>query len=219
MTCPPNTYAQVLHFIKAQRNGETADLMNKRGLQYNMNYGLSLIHIRQYAKEIGHNHQVAKQLWKENIRETKLFALYLFEPNDLSLEELNKLVLQLNNIELAEQAAFTVLAEADIPQELLMQWCQNSSETVKLTAYNTIIRKMKTGSMPTFDFGVFFEMLHKEIVRDTILPTKSITFALSEIARKGQKNLIEAFLKKLEMIDTKQSRFIVESTKNELEYV
>jgi 3-methyladenine DNA glycosylase AlkD len=219
MYCTPNIYAQVLHFIKAQRNGETANLMTKMGLQYNINYGLSIIHIRQYAKELGRNHHVAKQLWKEDIRETKLFALYLFEPQEFSIDEINKLVLQLNNTELAEQAAFSVLTEADIPQATLMQWCQNASQTVKLTAYNTINRKFKTGNMAEFDFGVFFDMLEQEIAQDNILPTKSITFALSEIARKGHKNLIEEFLKKLETINTKQCTFIVECTKNELEYL
>ena len=219
MCCSSNIYAQVLHYIKAQRNGEAADLMTKMGLKYNMNYGVSLIHIRKFAKELGRNHQVAKQLWKENMRETKLFALYLFEPQQFSLDELNELVLQLNNTELAEQAAFTILTEADIPQEILMAWCQNASQTVKLTAYNTINRKVKTGKTADFDFGLFFDMLQQEIAQDNILPTKSISFALSEIARKGQIDLIEIFLKKLEMINTKQSTFIVESTKNEIEYL
>ena len=219
MYCSSNIYAQILHFIKAHRNGEAADQMSKLGLRYNMNYGVSLVQIREFAKEIGRNHQVAKQLWMENIRETKLFALYLFEPQQLSINEIEAIVIQLDNTELAEQAAFAILGEADIPQSILVKWCQNVSQTVKLTAYNTIIRKQKTGNMQGFDFGVFFEILHQEIAQDNILPQKSISFALIEMARKGQKNQIEKFLKKIETIDTKQSNFIVDNVKNELEYI
>lgn len=219
MCCSSNIYAQILHQIKAQRNGETADRMKKMGIEYNMSYGVSLYDIRSFAKELGRNHQVAKQLWKENMRETKLFALYLFEPQQFSIDEINELVSQLSNLELAEQAAFTILAEADIPQATIMVWCQNASQTVKLTAYNTIIRKLKTGKIAEFDFGVFFEILQQEIAQDGILPTKSISFALSEIARKGNKNLVEEFLKKLSAINTKQSTFIVDSTKSEFEYL
>jgi len=219
MCCSSNIYAQVLHYIKAQRNGEAANLMTKMGLQYNMNYGVSLIHIRKFAKELGPNHHVAKQLWKENMRETKLFALYLFEPQQFSIDELNELVLELNNTELAEQAAFTIFTEADIPQETLLEWCQNASQTVKLTAYNTINRKFKLGKTADFDFGLFFDMLKQEIAQDNILPTKSISFALSEIARKGYKNQIEEFLNNIETIKTKQSVSIVINTKNEIEYL
>jgi len=219
MCCSSNIYAQILHYIKAQRNGETADRMKIMGIEYNMSYGVSLYDIRSFTKELGRNHQVAKQLWKENIRETKLFALYLFEPQQFTIEELNELVLQLNNTELAEQAAFTVFTEADIPQETIMAWCQNASQTVKLAAYNTINRKFKTGKLADFDFGLFFDMLKQEIAQDSILPTKSISFALSEIAQKGYKNQIEEFLKKLETIDTKQCVSIVSNTKNEIEYL
>jgi 3-methyladenine DNA glycosylase AlkD len=183
-----------------------------------MNYGVSIIHIRQYAKELGCNHQIALKLWKENMREMKLFALYLFDPKLITVDELNKIVLQINNTELAEQAAFSILKDADIPQNILMKWCQNSSQAVKLTAYSTINRKFKTNTIIDFDFGLFFDVLYHEIAQDFILPSKSISFALSEIARKGHKDTIETFLKKLETINTKQSLFIVECVNNDIMY-
>jgi 3-methyladenine DNA glycosylase AlkD len=211
-----NVHAQILNFIRAHRNGETAGMMNKRGIQYNMNYGVSIIHIRQYAKELGYNHQIAQKLWKENMRETKLFALYLFDPKLITEDDLNEIILQINNTELAEQASFSILTNAVIPQNMLMEWCQNSSQAVKLTAYSTINRKFKTNTMIEFDFGLFFDVLYHEIAQDFILPTKSISFALSEIARKGHTDKIETFLKKLETINTKQSIFIVDCVKNEM---
>ena len=211
-----NIHAQVLHFIKAHRNGETANLMNKSGILYTMNYGVSIIHIRQFAKELGYNHQVALRLWNENIRETKLFALYLFDPKLATIEELNTIILQINNIELAEQASFSILKDANIPQNILLEWCQNNVHAVKLTAYNTINRKFKANMFSEFDFGKFFDMLYQEIVQDNILPTKSISFALSEMARKGNNDTIETFLIRLETIQTKQSIFIVDCVKNEM---
>lgn len=217
--CCSSLYSQIVHLIKASRNGEAADQMTRQGIVYNMNYGVSLYTIKKHATDIGKDHTVAQQLWRENIRETKLFALYLFDASRFTKDDFHRIILSLENTEMAEQAAFTVLGDGEISQNTIMGWCQNELQLVKLAAYNTIIRKLKIGKLPEFDFGLFFEMLEQEIAKDSTLPIKSISFALSEIARKGNKTLVEEFLKKIERINTKQCQNIVSITKYELEYI
>lgn len=213
------TFAEILHFIKAHRNGDAAQRMKDMGLIYNMNYGVSLLNIKEFLKTIPQNQELALKLWNEPLRETKLFALYLFEPAQCDSTFIHSLLNSLQNTELSEQAAWSVFCYSQLSQETLLDWCRDDSQTVKLAGYNTIIRKLKTGNMPQFDFGVFFDMLYHEIETDAVLPQKSVSFALTEIARKGNKPLVEQFVQKIETINTKQSRFIVDNVNNELEYL
>src|SRR5690554_8074777 len=79
MSMVRDIFTQTLQFIKQHQDGETAELLRYRGLQYNMMYGVSSAILYSYAKKLEKNQELADMLWKEDFREAKLLALMLSE--------------------------------------------------------------------------------------------------------------------------------------------
>ena len=67
-------------------NGVTAQSMRDKGVQYKLNWGASLLHLREMAAEYEKDYDLAIALWKEPIRECKILATLLM-PTDQLLPE------------------------------------------------------------------------------------------------------------------------------------
>ena len=64
-------------------DGATSASMRNKGLDYKLNWGASLVMLRNEAKEIGQDYQLAIELWKEDIRECKILATLLMPPAEM----------------------------------------------------------------------------------------------------------------------------------------
>ena len=64
-------------------NGVTAQSMRDKGVQYKLNWGASLLHLREMASEYEKDYDLAIALWKEPIRECKILATLLMPTEKL----------------------------------------------------------------------------------------------------------------------------------------
>ncbi|NOR73788.1 MAG: hypothetical protein GQ525_01380, partial [Draconibacterium sp.] len=97
-------YQSLLSKIKLLRNGDIADAMKRTGIEYKMNWGVSLVVLRQTAKEFEPDHVLALKLWNKQWRETSILATLLDEPKKVSEEQMDFWTKSLENIEIAELA-------------------------------------------------------------------------------------------------------------------
>ena len=210
-------YSNILKFIYNLRDGETVDLMKKRGASYNASYGLSTLHIKNEASRIGKCQELALKLWAQDTRETKIFALHLLEPEKCDEKFLNSIVLELPNVEIAQQAAMTVLYEAEILPETLVEWCKCSSISVKMAGYHTLIRKIKAGTFAASAFGILFVLIHHELNNDPELVLREIASLLEAMARSDEKKeAVVEFVNKEVAHNTKYAYYLVENVLKQL---
>ena len=55
-------------------NGVASHSMREKGVGYKLNWGVSLVHLREMAATYGKDYDLAIALWKEDIRECKILA-------------------------------------------------------------------------------------------------------------------------------------------------
>ena len=72
---------EVKRSFKLMMNGMAAQSMRAKGLDYHVNWGVSLPSLRGKAKEIGKNYGLALALWKEDVRECKILATMTMPPD------------------------------------------------------------------------------------------------------------------------------------------
>ena len=60
-------------------NGVTAQSLRDKGLEYHLNWGANLLHLKEMAEPYGKDYDLAITLWKEDIRECKILATLLAE--------------------------------------------------------------------------------------------------------------------------------------------
>ena len=72
--------------FRQMMDGAVAQSMREKGLDYHLNWGATLLRLREKADEIGKNYDLAIALWKENVRECKILATMIM-PADVVLPE------------------------------------------------------------------------------------------------------------------------------------
>ena len=73
-------FQQILGLIKSHKSGEVADLMSQNGITYKKNWGVSIIDLREIAKQFDPDHLLALKLWNKHWRETMILATLIDEP-------------------------------------------------------------------------------------------------------------------------------------------
>jgi hypothetical protein len=139
------------------QNGEVSSGMQKLGLSYKINYGLSIPIINNIAGSIDKNNDLAIYCWKQEVRESKLLALRLFDSQSINQSSLNEILAGINNIELAEQAAFNLFINLSDNLALLHKLLNNGNDFVGYSGLLTILRILKSDQ--NFNYKNYDEIL------------------------------------------------------------
>ena len=73
--------------LRRERNGAVADAMRCYGAPYGLNYGVSLPTLRKLARAETPDHDFARYLYLQEVRELRLAALHIARPESLTPDE------------------------------------------------------------------------------------------------------------------------------------
>ena len=189
MMTPEETHAKVQEIKRSFRlimDGATASSMREKGLDYKLNWGASLVMLRQQAKEIGQDYQLAIELWKENIRECKILATLLMPPEQMLPEVAELWMEQTPNIEIAEQAAFNLYQHMPSAADLAYKWIASPNELYQLAGFHVLCRLFMQGASPN-ERGIneYIDQAVAALATDNITLRKAIVQSLYRFAELG----------------------------------
>jgi len=98
-------FQQILKRIKLLKNGEVSDMMNNKGMVYKLNWGVSIIELREIAKQYDADHLLALKLWNKQWRETMILSTLMDEPKLVTEEQMDFRTKSFENTEIAEQSS------------------------------------------------------------------------------------------------------------------
>ena len=134
----------LLYRLRKEMNGAALDTMLYFGADYDRNYGVQIYAIRNLAREIGTDHELAKYFYSQNIREVRLVALWIADAEKVSASDFDFWGEGIINSEVAEQASHALLSRVYCVAELLAAWC--SSENA-LLAYCALLSAARNGGV------------------------------------------------------------------------
>lgn len=129
-------------------NGEVNRSMREKGLNYHLNWGVSLVDLRQMAKGYGKDYELAIELWKENIRECKILATMIMPAERMLPEIVDIWVEQTQEVEIAEQAAFNLYQHLDFAPEIAFRWISSNDAIRQISGYHILSRLFMRGLEP-----------------------------------------------------------------------
>ncbi len=133
-------YQSLLSKIKLLRNGDIADAMKRTGAHYKMNWGVSLVILRQMAKEFEPDHVLALKLWNKQWRETMILAMLLDEPQKVTEEQMDFWTKSFESIEIAEIASTHLWVKSKFAFVKALEWCRGKKHLVRFTGIHLIGR-------------------------------------------------------------------------------
>lgn len=154
------TYKQILRGIPTMKNGVTASAMERMGIKYEKNWGVSTVDLKRYASQFERDHLLALKLWNKQWRETMILATLLDEPKEISEEQMDFWVKTAENIEIVEQAVINIFTETPYAFIKALEWCRGKKQLVK-SAGLLMMGRMALTSKKDIDemFETFFDVL------------------------------------------------------------
>jgi hypothetical protein len=164
-------FQQILMLVKAGKSGEVADLMKLKGISYKMNWGVSIINLREIASQFEPDHLLALKLWNKQWRETMILATLLDEPKSVTEEQIDYWTKTFENTEIAEQASANLWVKTKFAFVKAMEWCRGKKHIIRFTGLHLIGRLALTNKSAIDEmFEPFFEEL-PTLAKDSSLNT------------------------------------------------
>ena len=141
------TLAEIKKELRANMNGVASKRMRESGLQYHVNFGIELPRLQMIAREFEPNHELAQQLWHENVRESKILAAMLM-PVERFLPDLADIwAEQIPNVEIAQTTVLYLFSRLPYALGKAFEWMATSNELLQLCGFLLIGRLLMQGAV------------------------------------------------------------------------
>lgn len=102
-------------------DGEISMQQRQLGLEYGINYGVSLMHLKDIASGLPRDCSLADLMWQKDVREMKILSIFIYPTEELSHEKAITLCKECSTREMAEQLVIRQLRFVDAPSQLLLR--------------------------------------------------------------------------------------------------
>ena len=116
-------FQELLAQIPRMKNGNTVALMKNNGVKYRVNWGVSIVDLRNMVQGYEKDHLLAMKLWNKQWRETMILATLLEKPETLSEEQMDYWAKSLETIEMVEQAVANLFVYSQFAFAKALEYC------------------------------------------------------------------------------------------------
>lgn len=120
------TVREIKRSFRPLMNGVASQSMRQKGVDYKINWGVSLPDLQKMAQQYGKNLELAVALWQENIRECKILATLIMPPGEMDDALAEKWMGEINSQDLAEMASFNLFQHLRHAAELSYGWTKSN---------------------------------------------------------------------------------------------
>lgn len=153
-------FQQILKTVKLRQSGEVSDAMNSKGIQYKLNWGVSLLDLREIGQNYERDHLLALKLWNKQWRETMILATLIDEPAEVTEEQMDFWTKSFENGEIAEQTSTNLWVKSKFAFAKALEWCRGKKHLVRFTGIHLMGRLAITEKNAIDEmFESFFEEL------------------------------------------------------------
>ena len=121
--------------VHASMNGVISDSMQKKGMNYRVNYGVDIPTLRLITKKRKAEKSLAEVLWKDEVRELKILATMLYPPPDFTIETAQRWVREIPTQEIREQVCRNLFQALPFAYALVQAWAVSDETEIRITGY------------------------------------------------------------------------------------
>lgn len=126
--------------LRQSMNGVVSSSMREKGLDYKLNFGVSLPEIKKIAACYKKDVALANTLWPEDVRELKILATLLYPAEYFTAEDAEKWIQYVRHQEIAEQLCRNLLQELPFAENLACRWIEREEEYVLVAGFLLLAR-------------------------------------------------------------------------------
>lgn len=211
---------KIIKRLKSLGDPEAAKGMARFGIDAGDAYGVSIPNLRKLAKEIGRDHEIALELWARPVRETRILAGMIADPELLTEETAEKWVQDFYDWEICDQTCFNVLDKTEYAYRKCFEWADREDEFVRRAGFALMARLGWTSkTLNNKDIEAFYPVIRKYATDPRNFVKKAVNWALRQIGKRNpalNKSAI-ALARDIIDIDSSSARWIARDALRELQ--
>lgn len=175
--------------------------------------------LRELAKKIGKNHELALRLWDSNIHEARILASMIAEPEKVDEDLMERWVKDFDNWDLCDQCVMNLFWRMKFAYKKAVEWSQREEEFVRRAGF-ALMAKLAISDKKANDekFERFFPYILKGAKDERNYVKKAVSWALRQIGKRNlylNKKAIE-LAEEIKKLRTKSAKYIATETLREL---
>lgn len=213
-------YAEILNRLQQLSEPDKVAFKEKKyGIIANNSLGIYQKDIKELAKEIGKNSELAIQLFDSGIYEARILCSKLFKPKELTEVLMEKWVKTFENWEICDSFSMGLFAKSEYAVSKAIEWSARSNEFEKragfaiMAAYCMADKKAENGV-----YEALLPIVLRESTDERNFVKKAVNWALRSIGKRN-KDLNKSALQtayKIAELDNKAAKWIAKDAIREL---
>ena len=204
---------EVVQFLK--KNGKTKNVlgMTRFGIRPKTKvYGVSVTTLRQLAKEIGINHELAQKLFWSNIHECRLLAAIIADYREMTAKEMDLWARDFDSWDICDISCLSLFRHSPWAVKKCFKWSKEKKEYYKRAGFALIaaLASGKKNKLNNIEFEKFFPLIINNATDERNYVKKAINWALRQIGKRNENLRKKAIkiAKEIIVLDTPSTRFI-----------
>ena len=212
-------YEEIIKLLKSKANKKNVEGMARFGINTKNTLGIPVYVLRDLAKKIGKNHDLAKKLWDSKIHEARLLACFIGEKAKLTEKEMEKWVLGFDSWDICDQMCSNLFNRTDMAWQKAVEWTKRKEEFVKRAGFVLIATlSVHDKVAKDKDFEKFFGLIKKHSADERNFVKKAVNWALRQIGKRNlalNKKAIK-IAEEIKDMDSESAKWIANDTLREL---
>ncbi len=209
----------IVEKLKSLSNPGAVESMGKYGITPKNAYGVSIPNLRKLAKEVGTDHKLAQQLWTANIRETRILASMIDDPEMVTEGQMERWVKAFDYWEICDQCCMNLFEKTGFAYQKAIEWSSNEEEFIKRAGF-VLMARLAVSDKKAEDklFEGFLPIIEREAGDNRNFVKKAVNWALRQIGKRNRnlnKKAIET-ARKMQKVDSRSARWIASDAIREL---
>lgn len=216
-----NTVDEVLATLREHRDQSVlADMGPRYGIHTDQALGVPMRHMKQVAKPLGTDHELALALWDSGWYEARVVACLVDDPAQVTAEQMDTWCADFDNWAICDTVCFNLFDRTAHAWDKVHQWADRDEEMIKRGAF-ALLWGLALHDRASDDgqFADALPLVEREAVDDRHLVNKAVTMALRAVASKrpGLAAEVEALAERLVASDAAPARKVGRPAIKELE--
>lgn len=163
--------------------------------------GAPMAQIQKLGKELGRDHALAAALWRSDVYEGRMLAIYVAEPARLTAKQMDAWARDFDNWAVADTACFKLFDQTPYAWTKATEWVKRPEEFVKRAGLALIASlALHTKGGPDAPFLTALKLVEREAADDRNFVKKGVSWALRAIGGRKSPSLKAAALQVAERL-------------------
>ena len=180
------TVTEVVAWLKKTGSPKAVAGLARYGLPTDNAYGISVGALRNYAKQIGPDHDLALKLWKTGSLDARILASFLGEPERLTLAQMNAWCRDFDNWGTVDTACFALFDRSPHRWKVVAPWAKQKGEFQKRAGF-VMMACLAAHDKQAADaaFLKFMPMIEKGAADERNFVKKGVSWALRHVGHRN----------------------------------